>query len=108
MPSVSLVEGFRFLAGDDLVIAIAGDLPRDANTFTLRATPDEIVFQADQREIGRFPTINITSYSEIFQKLTGKTAISVIRFKDGERFEGVAERDSMYVCTARPMPTGVA
>ncbi|PZQ43663.1 MAG: hypothetical protein DI551_11735 [Micavibrio aeruginosavorus] len=105
MSSASL-KGFRFLSGSAglLVVAIAGKLPVDASSYTLRATPEEIVFKAGQEEIGRFPYKN----KDVFNELTHISSIGVIEYEEGAVFDGTILANTMYVQTAMPAPGGVA
>ena len=102
MSSVNL-KGFRFLSGDTgLVVAIAGKLPGGASTYTLRATPEEVVFKAGDKEFGRFSFNN----SAIFDKLTHVSSIGVIEYEEGQSFDAELLMNTMYVQTAKaPMPT---
>ena len=97
MSSVNL-KGFRFLSGDTgLVVAIAGKLPEGASTYTLRATPEEVVFRAGSSEIGRFSYKN----SDVFNQLTHVSSIGVVEYEEGQSFDAELLLNTMYVETAR-------
>lgn len=79
-----------------MIIALAGELPKDASTYTLRATPSELIFKAGGREIARFPYSN----SEVFNELAKLSTIGAIECVDGEAFPGELT-NMMYVETMR-------
>lgn len=92
------VKGCSFLLGASglLMIALTGQLPKDASTYTLRATPTEIIVKAGVKEIARFPFSN----SEIFNELAKLSTIGTIECVEGEPFPGEVT-NLMYVETMR-------
>lgn len=92
------VKGCSFLLGASglLMIALTGQLPKDASTYTLRATPTEIIVRAGVTEIARFPFSN----SEIFNELAKLSTIGTIECVEGEPFPGEVT-NLMYVETMR-------
>jgi hypothetical protein len=92
------VKGCSFLLGASglLMVALSGELPKDASTYTLRATPTEIIFRAGIHEIARFPFSN----SEIFNELAKLSTIGTIECLEGEPFPGEVT-NLMYVETMR-------
>lgn len=94
--SKGIIEGFRFMSGAmGLVVALSGDLPEDTS-YTLRATPEEVVFTAGQKELGRFPYRN----SAVFNMLTRTSSVGVVRYEVGKPFDGEVLFNTMYVQTA--------
>jgi hypothetical protein len=79
-----------------LIVALAGELPRDASTYTLRATSEEVVFKAGSREVARFPLSN----TAVFNELTRLSMIGVIECPPDEPFPGELTQ-MMYVETMR-------
>lgn len=92
------VKGCSFLLGASglLMVALAGELPKSASTYTLRATPTEIIVKAGLTEIARFPFSN----SEIFNELAKLSTIGTIECAEGEPFPGEVT-NLMYVETMR-------
>jgi hypothetical protein len=92
------VNGCSFLLGASglLMVALAGELPKDASTYTLRATPSEIIVKAGIAEIARFPFSN----SEIFNELAKLSTIGTIECPEGAPFPGEVT-NLMYVETMR-------
>lgn len=94
----SKVTGCRFLLGASgmLVIALAGELPRDASTYTIRATPTEIVFKAGLTEIARFPFSN----KDVFNELAKLSTIGAVECPENGVFPGEIT-NMLYVETMR-------
>ncbi len=92
------VEGFRFLLGASgmLIIALSGELPKDTSSYTLRATPDEVIFKAGPKEIARFKYSNTL----VFNELAKLTSIGAVECVDGQPFPGEIT-NLMYVQTMR-------
>jgi len=92
------VTGCRFLLGASglLVVALAGELPKDVSTYTLRATPTELIFKAGLQEIARFPFSN----SELFNELAKLSTIGAVEYVEGEPLPG-ALTNMLYVETLR-------
>jgi len=94
----SKVTGCRFLLGASgmLIIALAGELPRDASTYTLRATPEELIFRAGQTEIARFKYSN----TQVFNELAKLSSIGAVECVDGQPFPGELT-NMIYIETMR-------
>jgi hypothetical protein len=92
------VKGCRFLLGASgmMIVALAGELPKDASTYTLRATPTEIIFKAGYNEIARFPFAN----TEVFNELAKLSNIGAVEYVEGEPLPG-ALTNMLYVETMR-------
>lgn len=90
--------GCRFLLGASgmLIVALAGQLPPEASTYTLRATPTEIIFKAGPREIARFAFSN----KEVFNELAKLSNIGAVEYVEGEPLPG-ALTNMLYVETMR-------
>ncbi len=78
--------GCRFLLGASgaLIVALAGELPREASTYTLRATPDELIFKAGLKEIARFKYSNTL----VFNELAKLSTIGAVECVEGQAFPG--------------------
>jgi hypothetical protein len=96
--SDTVVTGCSFLLGASglMMIALAGELPKDASTYTLRATPTELILRAGIKEIARFAFSN----AEIFNELAKLSTIGTIECLEGEPFPGEVT-NLMYVETMR-------
>ncbi len=94
--SESVVTGCSFLLGASglLLVALAGELPKNHTTYTLRATPTEVILKADQREFARFPFSN----SKIFNELAKLSTVGIVECPKGQPFAG-AVTNLMYVET---------
>lgn len=79
-----------------LLIALNGELPKNHSTYTLRATPTEVILKAGQNEIARFPFSN----SQIFNELAKLSSIGTIECPHGGHFPGTVT-NLMYVETMR-------
>lgn len=79
-----------------LVIALSGELPKDTSNYTLRATPDEVIFKAGPKEIARFRYSNTL----VFNELAKLTSIGAVECVDGQPFPGEIT-NLMYVETMR-------
>ena len=92
------VKGCRFLLGASgmMIVALAGQLPPDASTYTLRATPTELILKAGANEIARFAFSN----TEVFNELAKLSNIGAIEYIDGEPLPG-ALTNMLYVETMR-------
>ncbi len=92
------VTGCRFLLGASgmMVVALAGELPLNASSYTLRATPTEIIFRAGQNEVARFPFSN----TEVFNELAKLSTIGAVECPDDGVFPG-ALTNVLYVETMR-------
>lgn len=82
----SSVKGCEFLLGSTgtMVVAITGELPKGASTYTLRATLDELIFKAGADIIARFPFKN----DRVFNELTRMSTIGAIEWTEGDYFPG--------------------
>lgn len=67
-----------------MVVAITGELPKGASTYTLRATLNELIFRAGSDIIARFPFKN----ERVFEELTRMSSIGAIEWKEGDHFPG--------------------
>lgn len=92
------IKGCRFLLGASgiMIVALAGELPKDVSTYTLRATPTEVIFKSGMREIARFPFSN----TEVFNELAKLSNIGAVEYVDGEPLPG-ALTNMLYVETMR-------
>lgn len=92
------VKGCSFLLGASgmLIIALTGELPKGASTYTLRATPDELIFKAGPSEIARFRYSNTL----VFNELAKLSSIGAVECVEGEPFPGEIT-SMMYVETMR-------
>jgi hypothetical protein len=92
------ISGFRFLLGSSgaLIIVLAGALPDGASSYTLRATPGEIIFKAAQHEIARFPYRN----DEVFGHLSRLSMIDAVECPESGYFPGEIT-NVLYVETLR-------
>ncbi len=92
------VKGCRFLLGASgmMIVALAGELPKDVSTYTLRATPSEIVFKSGTREIARFAYSN----TEVFNELAKLSTIGAVECVEGQPFPGELT-NMIYVETMR-------
>jgi len=100
--TASNVRGCEFLLGSTgtMVIAITGALPKGSDTYTLRATSDELIFRAGAHEIARFPFKN----DRVFDELSRMTSIGAIEWDEasGEYFPGCIT-NMMYTETMRAL-----
>ncbi|MFA5592678.1 MAG: hypothetical protein WC989_05135 [Micavibrio sp.] len=92
------VTGFRFLLGASgmLVVVLTGELPINSSVYTLRATPNEIVFRAGQEEIARFAFSN----KDVFNELAKLSTIGAVECSEGGVFPGELT-NLLYVETMR-------
>lgn len=92
------VKGCRFLLGASgmMIVALAGELPKDVSTYTLRATPTEIIFKTGSKEIARFAFSN----SEVFNELAKLSNIGAVEYVEGQPLPG-ALTNMLYVETMR-------
>lgn len=92
--SGSLITGCSFLLGASgmLMIALAGELPKNSPTYTLRVTPSEIIFKAGITELARFPFAN----TQIFNELSRLSVIGTIECPEDQPFPGVVT-NLMYI-----------
>lgn len=92
------IAGFRFLLGASgtLMIVLAGALPEGASSYTLRATPDEIIFKAAHQEIARFAYRN----DDVFGHLARMSMIDAVECPDGGVFPGEIT-NVLYIETLR-------
>jgi hypothetical protein len=81
-----------------MVIAITGELPKGASTYTLRATDEELIFKAGADEIARFPFKN----ERVFDELTRMSSIGAIEWKEGDHFPGYIT-NMLYTETLRAL-----
>jgi hypothetical protein len=90
------VTGCRFLLGASgmMIVALAGELPKDANVYTMRATPTELIFKAGLKEIARFPFSN----KDVFNELAKLSSIGVVECPKDGVFPGEVT-NMMYVET---------
>lgn len=82
------------------MVALAGELPKDHSTYTLRATPSEVILKAGMTEIARFPFSN----TEIFNELAKLSTIGTIECPKDQPFPGEVT-NLMYVETMRETVT---
>ncbi len=92
------LKGCRFLLGASgmLIVALTGQLPKESSSYTLRATPDELIFKAGQKEIARFRYSNVAVFNELAQL----SSIGAVECIDGQPFPGELT-NMMYVETMR-------
>ncbi len=92
------VTGCRFLLGASgmMIVALAGELPSNSPTYTLRATPTEIIFKAGLDEIARFSFSN----TEVFNELAKLSTIGVVECAEDGVFPGELT-NMLYVETMR-------
>ena len=79
-----------------MIVALAGELPKDVSTYTLRATPTEIIFKTGSTEIARFAFSN----SEVFNELAKLSNIGAVEYVEGQPLPG-ALTNMLYVETMR-------
>ena len=79
-----------------MIVALAGELPKDVSTYTLRATPTEIIFKTGSKEIARFAFSN----TEVFNELAKLSNIGVVEYVEGEPLPG-ALTNMLYIETMR-------